>query len=204
MNAKQQIFVDAYVGIARLNASEAARIAGYVVAKKEGYRLKNDPEIAAAIRERMEQMTLAAPEVLQVLSDHAKGTLAYFLSETEDKETFIDLTSDVAKEHFHLLKKAKTKKRSGGKPEDRWEEIEIEIELHDPQSAAVHIGRHYKLFTDVREQSGPNGGPIEVNATVSEQAGTELEAWRKKMKDALSNTTSAPPIPLTSPMNTDA
>lgn len=204
MNAKQQLFLDAYVSTARLNATAAARIAGYATPKSEGYRLKNEPEIAAAIQERLEQMTLAAPEVLQVLSDQAKGTLAHFISETEDKETFIDLTSDAAKEHFHLLKKAKTKKRRGGKPDDRWEEVEIEIELHDPQSAAVHIGRHYKLFTDVKEQSGPNGGPIEVNATVTEQARTELEEWRKKMKDDLLSTTNAPPIQPTSPTNTGA
>jgi hypothetical protein len=72
----------------------------------------------------------------------------------------VDLSTQEADEHFHLLKKLKRKDRSGGQGKDAWTETEIEFEIHDPQAALVHLGRHHKLFTDGVEVSGPNGGPI--------------------------------------------
>lgn len=165
MTDKQQLFVNAYLGHANLNATEAARIAGYRFPNVQGSQLKKEPDIAAAIASRLKEQTLAADEVLRILSDQARGTLMHFIGQTVDGDAFIDLTSDAAKDHFHLLKKAKTKKRSGGKPDDRWEETEIEIELHDPQSATVHMGRHYAQFTDRTDGSLNVGGVIGYDIT---------------------------------------
>jgi phage terminase small subunit len=51
LTEKRQKFVAAYLGAARLNASEAARIAGYAAPGTEGHRLLQIAEIQEAIAE---------------------------------------------------------------------------------------------------------------------------------------------------------
>jgi len=163
MTHKQQAFVNFYLGEARLCGSRAAHMAGYRNPKIMAAQLKKQPEIAAQIKERLEAQSLSSDEVLQILSDHARGTLRHFIGETVDGDAYIDLNSESAKENFHLLKKAKTTKRSGGKDDNAWEKTEVEIEIHDPQAAAVHVGRHYAMFTDRTEGNLNVGGVIGFN-----------------------------------------
>ena len=56
MNDKRRAFVAAYLGAARLNASEAARIAGYATPGVEGHRLLKIDEIQEAIAEWRDQI----------------------------------------------------------------------------------------------------------------------------------------------------
>jgi phage terminase small subunit len=163
LTLKQRQFVDAYVGQARGNATEAARIAGYSDPEQSGWQNKKKVDISAAIEAELKLRTLGADEVLERLTQHAQGTLRHFVYLSGDNVT-VDLGTEDALAHLHLLKKIKTKRKTGGKEDDRWEEIETEIELHDPQAALVHLGRYHKLFTDRQEIGGTNGGPILITA----------------------------------------
>ena len=73
LTAKQQRFVDAYVGKANLNASEAVRMAGYKTDNPNdmGYQLRNTPHIRARIDAILAENTLSAPEVLVMLRKDA-------------------------------------------------------------------------------------------------------------------------------------
>lgn len=65
LTAKQLAFVAAYVGAARGNASEAARIAGYVHPGQQGFRLLKNVQIDSAIqvwREEIRSTGLATLE----------------------------------------------------------------------------------------------------------------------------------------------
>jgi len=53
---KEKLFVKAYVGEARLNASRAARIAGYKDPEQSGWINKRKVEIRAAIDAELEKM----------------------------------------------------------------------------------------------------------------------------------------------------
>lgn len=53
LNPKQQVFVAAYIGEAKENATEAARIAGYLQPMQQGSRLLRNVEIRAAIDEHL-------------------------------------------------------------------------------------------------------------------------------------------------------
>jgi phage terminase small subunit len=66
---RQQRFVDAYVGPAALNASEAVRLAGYKTKNPNdlGYQLRNAPHIRARIDAALNANALTAPEVLILL-----------------------------------------------------------------------------------------------------------------------------------------
>lgn len=151
---KQRLWVEYYLGRAHWNASEAARLAGYADPGQAGWENKKKQEIQAAISERVALIAMSADEVLIRLAEHARGSFKPFLVEGNEGELWPDLTTQEAQENLHLLKKIKPKRRTGGRDEDRWTEDEIELELHDPQAALVHLGRHHKLFTDKTEQSG--------------------------------------------------
>jgi len=161
MQLKRQKFIDAYLSEANGNATEAARIAGYADPMREGYRIKNAPEVKAEIARLLAENTLAAAEVLSRLSDQARGTLTHFLKITGDEVT-IDLSTEGAKANLHLLKKAKTKRRTGGTAEAPWEEVETELELHDPQSALALLARYWKLLTDKVQIENDEGKPFIV------------------------------------------
>jgi len=70
---KQEAFVLAYIGEARFNASEAARMAGFGSPGQAGYELLKKPQIRARIDKYLEAETLNAKEVLAELTDVAKA-----------------------------------------------------------------------------------------------------------------------------------
>lgn len=53
---KRQKYVEALVGIANGNKTEAARIAGYMVPAQEGHRLLKFADVAQAVAERLEKV----------------------------------------------------------------------------------------------------------------------------------------------------
>src|SRR5687768_365760 len=71
LSPKQETFVQAYVGAARFNASEAARIAGYKDPGQAGYILKKNEEIRARIDDVLAAHSLSSAEVLRELTDVA-------------------------------------------------------------------------------------------------------------------------------------
>jgi hypothetical protein len=68
------------------------------------------------------------------LAQHATADISEFI-EPMSKRTFL-IDVEKVKEFGHLIKKIKHTSRG------------VEIELHDPQAALVHLGRHYALFKD--------------------------------------------------------
>lgn len=56
LTPKQHAFVAAYIGVARGNASEAARIAEYAKPRQEGHRLLTNADISAAISQWREEV----------------------------------------------------------------------------------------------------------------------------------------------------
>lgn len=161
LTLKQRLFVNAYIGEARGNATKAAQIAGYKDPEQAGYENKKKQEIWQEIEDALRERTLQGKEVLERLTQHANASLEPFMYMSGDVAV-IDLATEQAKQHLHLLKKVKCKRRSGGKPDDRWEEIETEIELHDPQTALVHLGRYHKLWVDRSEVGGDSAQPVIV------------------------------------------
>lgn len=104
---------------------------------------------------------MGADEVLARLSAQARGSLAPFLVE-KDGGWFPDLSTPEAQAHLFLLKKAKFKQRILGGSSNPVAEIEVELELHDPQAALRDLGRHHKLFTDRAESVGVEVLKVEV------------------------------------------
>lgn len=166
LRKQQQVFVEEYLRC--WNASEAARKAGYRGRPNTiGTRLLSNVVIAAEIQARLAELKLGSDEVLTRLGKQARGSLAPFIHQAGER-VIIDLDTEEARENIDLIKKLKTKRRSGGRGDGSWTEYEVEIELHDPQAALVHIGRHHGLFKDIiehdwrkqAEQDGVNPGEL--------------------------------------------
>ena len=173
LTGKQRAFVDAYLGSAKFNATEAARLAGYEGDDPSlaviGYENLRKPKIAEEVRARFNEATMSANEVLARLTEIASGKITDFLD--EDGAFSLKVTKHRGK--AHLLKKLKIK-RSAKKvesfqegTEDSRETIEtalvhedIELEMYSAHEALRDLGKFHKLFTERIEHSNPDGTPI--------------------------------------------
>lgn len=177
LTGKQQAFINAYLGEARFNATEAARIAGYegndVTLAAVGYENLRKPQVASEISLRMNEAAMSANEVLDRLSQIARGEVVDFL----DEDGKFDLKTARRLKKAGLLKKIKSKRTSKqvdsitrGGDEDSRETLEtalvyeeVEFELYSAHEALRDLGKFHKLLNDRQEISGLNGGPIQVN-----------------------------------------
>lgn len=100
---KRQAFVEAYVGPALGNATEAARRAGYAKPKQEGHRLLTFADVAEAVDERLGAALdcMGADEVLREITGVARADWRDFLSVRHDK------TGEVIDARFQLKDKLK-------------------------------------------------------------------------------------------------
>lgn len=169
MTPKRQLFVEAFLGRANMNATKAAELAGYSDAKNEGYRLKQDPEVQEAIKQRLEEEAMSAREVLYRLAEQARADVDEFL----DEEGCFDIEKARAAGKTHLLKELSYEEVYEGGGRDRNPDLvrKVKFKIHDPQAALVHIGRHQKLFTDKHEHGGVDGAPLKVYLFNPEERG---------------------------------
>ncbi|MGZ5799292.1 MAG: terminase small subunit, partial [Burkholderiaceae bacterium] len=147
LTAKQSRFVDEY--LIDLNATQAAIRAGYSqkTAQEIGSENLSKPIIAAAIQAAMDKR-----------SEAAGITAKYVL------ETIVD-TIERCKQARPVLYK------DGSKVYVDTPDGDIvpayTFEANAVLKGAELLGKHLKLFTDKTEHSGPNGGPVDMNMTIT-------------------------------------
>lgn len=141
---KQRAFIDQYF-LCGMNATQATIEAGYQVKNRQtaaaiGSENLRKPHVRAEIDKRLEENTLRANQVLHILSQQALGDIRYVLNESGQP----DIKQAIQNNATNTIKRWRRRKvvNDSGTIE------EIDIELHDPQAAAVHLGRYYRLFTD--------------------------------------------------------
>ena len=139
-----------YYFICNMNATEAARRAGYAFPNKSGPENLQKSYIKELIQDRMKELAMNAEEVLYRLAAQARGSIGDFEDETG---TVTRASLKKAKENgLDILIKKIIVERSTIKGSETDEtpiiSEKIVLELHDAQAALVHIGRRWKLFTD--------------------------------------------------------
>lgn len=140
----QRAFIDQYF-LCGMNATEAILQAGYkaksrAVAASMGAENLRKPHIRAEIDNRLNENAMQANEVLFRLSEIARASHGDFWKISDSGFPRMDLKQAEKRGKLHLLKKVKVTQSEHG--------ANVEIELHDAQSALVQLGRYYKLFTD--------------------------------------------------------
>lgn len=143
LKAKQLLFAEAYLGPARFNATEAARLAKYagndVTLASVGYENLRKPQIAEYVKQRLSETAMSADEVLARLADIARGSMADFLNEAGR----IDLELARRNGKLHLIKS-----RSITKEGER-------IETYSAQEALNTLAKIHGLLIDRQEQGKP-------------------------------------------------
>lgn len=156
----QRRFLVEYLAAEKPNATAAAAKVGYKTPNKQGPRLLHNSKIRAAIDEYFHAYEMSAREVIARLSDQARGSLGDFLDIPADSmDVGLDLARAKREGKLHLLKKYKQKRVTFVNKDDEETVTEwVEVELHDPQAALVHVGRYHGLFTD--KQDITSGGQV--------------------------------------------
>jgi len=108
LRGKQKAFINAYLGEANFNATEAARLAKYkgndATLGQVGYENLRKPEIKKAIAEFWERDAMSAEEVVSRLSAMARADIGEFVTIHNvkgKKLAVVDL--DVVKDQGHLV-----------------------------------------------------------------------------------------------------
>jgi terminase small subunit-like protein len=137
LTIKQERWINAYLETG--NATEAARQAGYG-ANEDGLRVigcqnLTKLNIKRRIDARLAEEAITATEALNMLASHARADLTDLFDETG----IFDLQTIRERGLGHLIKKIKRTRRYEGRGEERQPIDELEIEIHNPQTALAQI-----------------------------------------------------------------
>lgn len=127
------------------NASKAAESAGYSYPDRQGWRLRQNDQIRAAIDEFFHAQEMTAAEVVARLSQQAKAEYADYIN----PDGTVDLAQLKLDGRMHLVKKI-TQSQYGP-----------QVEFYDAHTALVDVGRVHGIFTDKTDITS-GGEPIVV------------------------------------------
>lgn len=136
LSRKQKAFIEAYLGDANFNATQAARLAGYKgndnTVGSVGWENLQKPAIADRIRERLLESAMSADEVLARLAEQARGEHRQYM----ELDGTLNIGCLVEDDRAHLIKTIRPGKYG------------TLYEFYDAQAALVQIGRAHGLFKD--------------------------------------------------------
>jgi phage terminase small subunit len=164
MTNKQRVFIEEYLKC--WIGAEAARRSGYSArgARVTASKLLTNPNILAAIQQRISEKAMSADEVLLRLGEHARGDMGDFL-DIGSMAFQVDLNKAKEMGLTHLIRKARMRTTTTlSKDGVETETHDIEIELYDAQDALVTIGKHHGLFADKTDITS-GGEPIKIVVT---------------------------------------
>lgn len=177
LTARQRRFCLAYVGEARFNAAEAARLAGYSprTARSTACKLMQLPKVRAEIQRLMEEenerLGYSLTRVIREFVDiGVQADIARFITTDGEMVTNLDGLPT------HLIKSFKTREFKGV--------ITREIVLHDRVDALKTLLKSLGGINDRLEITGPNGGPIDLARFDPTTMSTpELEALVQRLQE---------------------
>jgi len=148
MRNKQKVFIQEYVK--DFNATQAALRAGYSpkTARSIGHENLTKPDIAAAIKARIDEKAMSADEVLQRLAEHARGDMGDFI-DIESMSFSLDLQKAKEVGLTRLIKKVRDRVvMTSNKDGEETETHVLEIELYDAKSALDTLAKYHGLLVD--------------------------------------------------------
>ncbi|QJE95977.1 terminase small subunit [Luteolibacter luteus] len=166
LSPKQLQFCAEY--LVDLNATQAAIRAGYSAKTASSIGQENltkpeiQEEIARLSKEREKRTEITADTVLRELLKIATADIAQAFTEDGRLKPIHEIPEDVRR----AIAGIEVYEEYAGRGEDR-EAIgqSKKVRFWDKNKALENLGKHLRLFVDVKEHSGLNGGPIVSTAT---------------------------------------
>lgn len=154
LTAKQRRFVEEYTR--DFNATQAALRAGYSsdTAGAIGSENLTKPNIAAAVKERMDELSMSADEALLALTEIARGSIEDCIEIQPGGGWRLDLAK--AKQAGKLKLVHELSHDANGLPK---------LKMYNRHEAIRDIAKARGVFVDKVEHSGTDGGPIEMKIT---------------------------------------
>jgi len=155
MTPKKALFVLEYLNDIKLNATKAAERAGYSkkTARQAGARLLSEVVIKEAIQAQMDKRA----KKIEVSAEYVLSSLLNVANRCQQAEP--------------VLMKVGNKMVETG---------EYKFDSAGANKALQLLGQHLVLFTEKKEVSGPDGGPIETKQTVDGMDADEIRKFLKQ------------------------
>lgn len=159
-----------------LHAENAAIAAGYPQrsARSRASQLRARDDVSAAIEEEFDRLAISKSETLHRLGQQARAEYAQFMND----EGEVDIGALKRAGLGHLIKSVSD--TAHGK----------KVEFYDAQSALTWVGKHYSMFVDRSEVSGPNGGPIETHTRLTADKLAEMDKEASEQSDRINEAAS--------------
>lgn len=172
LTAKEAAFVRHFVQC--LNASKAARLAGYSrrTCKEIAYQNFTKLHIQQAISAELDKQAMPPAEGIRRLTDWGRGSIEPFL----DANGRLNMQTEQALENLHLIKKFEVIERTYGGSDGSTPIVErrTRIELHDAKDAVVQLldvqGRFVQRVTNKHTVTVEGFHPIVPRADGSPEA----------------------------------
>lgn len=176
LDAREKIFHGEY--LIDLDPTRAALAAGYskTMARTKAYQWvsnsKVKPHLYEAIQKslnmRLEKLDVTPNRVLEEISKMAFSNMLDYMEVGDDGYAYTDfskLTRDQAAAIQELNVETYVEPGENGKTVKK-----IRFKLADKKGNLELLGKHLAMWTEKREITGPNGGPIQTEMTPNEAA----------------------------------
>lgn len=168
LTGKQRRFVEEY--LVDRNATQAALRAGY--SEKTAYAVGAEnlrkPQIAAAVaaaqEARSKRTEITADAVLRELAKLGFANMDDFMKVGPDGAPRLDFSS-LTRDQKAALVEVTVEEFVDGRGEEARDVRRVKFKLADKRAALVDIGKHLGMFRERVEHSGPDGGPLQMEAT---------------------------------------
>jgi phage terminase small subunit len=169
LTPKQKLFVSEFCrdkNAARSYAAAYPSVKKENTARSNGSRLLTNADIRAAIDSALEaqqrRLEISADRTLLETARIAFADIRKLVDESGALKDIADLDDDTA---AAIAGVEERQAREGGRS------VTVKrVRLWDKNAALEKLGKHFKLFSERMEVSGPDGGPVEVEQRVAVMA----------------------------------
>jgi hypothetical protein len=161
---KAQIFAEHFVE----HGDAAAATLAVGALPDEADLLLADPHVQRALDKLAILEGVSVGEAKVRLSQWARGSVAPFLRVGEDGQVHVDLATEEAKQHYHLLHRVVERRYTTQTEQGTVEVVETEIEMYDAIEATHRILQLHNAYPPAKYDLTTNGhdlpGPVTLHA----------------------------------------
>lgn len=175
LTKSERTFVEHFVETGHLGGAAQAAGATPDRATQLAEKLLNSPNIQQALQELVLEEGVCVAEAKMRLSHWARGSVAHFLRVGADGQVVLDLSTEAARSHYHLLHRVVERRYTMQTEQGPAEVVETEIEMYDAIEATHRILQLHGAYPPLKYDLTTNGKDLPAPVLVhvpAEEAGS--------------------------------